>query len=291
MASLETLVDERRVAAWETGRVTTPPRLFVTLEGYAVEGGFDRAGEPATCYSPTIALGRHAGPGAGDDLWHHYETVLDLVPELGFDGVRLSVEWARIEPRADEVDEPALRRYLEVVGHARALGLGVTVALVDAVWPSWLGQEAWLLPWVAPYALAHARRVVDYLGDAITGVVVFAQPQALVTNGYLSASAPPWRRSALSDAAFAHAQIERITEELRGDDVVGSKIVASSTVVRLDIDPEELVMTRSTFDGSEIYVRSLLPGSGPTRVAAGLLVQHGDRWRVNASEELLSALL
>ena len=101
-----------------TGRA----RLFVTLEGYAVEGGFDQVGAPATCYSPTIALGRHAGPGAADDLWRHYEKVLDFVPGLGFDGIRLSVEWARIEPRADEVDTAALSRYLEVVRHARSLG-------------------------------------------------------------------------------------------------------------------------------------------------------------------------
>jgi hypothetical protein len=238
-ASLETLVDERGVTAWETGAVTPRARLFVTLEGYAVEGGFDRPGGPATCYSPTIALGRHPGPGAADGLWRHYEDVLDLVPELGVAGVRLNVEWARVEPRADEVDESALRRYLDVVGHARSLGLDVTVGLVDAVWPSWLGQEAWLLPWVAPYA---------------------------------------------------HAQIERITEELRRDDVVGAKVVAASTVVTLDAGPEGVLSARATFEGSEIYVRSLLAGSGPTRVGAGLVVHHGDQWRVSASEELLSAL-
>jgi hypothetical protein len=60
--------------------MTERPRLFATLEGYAVEGGFDRTGEPMTCFSPTISLGRQAGPGAADDLWHHYEQVLDVVP-------------------------------------------------------------------------------------------------------------------------------------------------------------------------------------------------------------------
>ncbi len=77
----------------------------MTLEGYAVEGGFDGPGEPATCYSPTIALKRQVGPGGADDLWREYETVLDFVPEMGFDGVRLTIEWARIEPRAGEVDD------------------------------------------------------------------------------------------------------------------------------------------------------------------------------------------
>jgi beta-glucosidase/6-phospho-beta-glucosidase/beta-galactosidase len=270
--------------------VTAGARLFVTLEGYAIEGGFDRVGEPATCYSPTIALGRHAGPGAADDLWRHYETVLDFIPDLGFDGVRLTVEWTRVEPRADEVDEAALTRYLEVVRHARALGLDVTVALVDAIWPAWLGQEAWLLPWVVPHVVNHARRVTEFFGDAITAVLAFAQPEELVTRGYLNASAPPWRRSALADASFAHAQIERITESLRTDELVGAKLVEASAVTSVDVVPDDLLVARQSFTGSEIYVRSLLSGTGPTRVNEGLLVQHRDEWRVHASEELLAAL-
>lgn len=270
--------------------MTDGARLFVTLEGYAVEGGFDQGGQPTTCYSPTIALGRHAGPGAADDLWRHYESVLDFVPGLGFDGIRLSVEWSRIEPRADEIDTAALSRYLDVVRHARSIGLDVTVALIDAVWPAWLGQEAWLLPWTVPYVLAHGRRVVEYFGDHVTGVLAFAQPQELVATGYLSASAPPWRRSALSEASFAHAQMGRIVDELREDDVVGARLVTSSMVVSLDNGPEDLLTARSSPPGVEIYVRSLLRGAGPTSVSTGLLVQSGGHWRVGASEELLSAL-
>jgi beta-glucosidase/6-phospho-beta-glucosidase/beta-galactosidase len=270
--------------------MTDRPRLFVTLEGYAGEGGFDQVGEPATCYSPAIALGRQRGPGAADDLWHQYESVLDFVPGLGFDGVRLSVEWTRIEPRADEIDTAALSRYRDVARHARSLGLEVTVALIDAAWPAWLGQEAWLLPWAAPYALAHGRRVVEYLGDSITGVLAFAQSQELVANGYLRASAPPWRQSALVDAGFANAQIGRIMDEFRQDDVVGPKLVTASAVVTLDLAPEDLTAARGSLDVSELYVRSLVRGTGPTSVSVGLLVQHANQWRVSASEELLDAL-
>ena len=289
-ASLETIPEGHQGESCETGRVSERARLYVTLEGYAVEGGFDGPGEPATCYSPTIALKRQVGPGGADDLWREYETVLDFVPELGFDGVRLTIEWARIEPRAGEVDAAALARYREVVRHARSIGLGVTIALIDAVWPAWLGQEAWLLPWVVPHASTHARRVVEYLGDDITGVLVFTQPQELVTMGFLKASAPPWRRSALSSAGFAHAQIEHITDLLRADDIVGPRIVASSAVATLDLAPEDLATARDTMDVAEIYVRSLLRGSGPTAVSAGLLVQHAGEWRLNAPEELLRVL-
>jgi beta-glucosidase/6-phospho-beta-glucosidase/beta-galactosidase len=266
------------------------PRLFVTLEGYAVEGGFDRGGEPMTCYSPTIALGRHGGPGAADDLWRDYERVLDLVPSLGFEGVRLSVEWARIEPRDGEVDDDALRRYGEVVRHARSLGLLVTVAMVDAVWPSWLGMEAWLLPWVVPHVTGHARRLVDAFGEDATGFIVFALPDELVAHGFLLATAPPWRQSALKDASFAHAQIARISQSLRDDEIVGPRLVRRSAVISLDAALPDLVAARHASGADELYVRSLLRGSGPTSVSVGLLSNRGGEWRVSADEELLSAL-
>jgi len=243
-----------------------------------------------TCYAPTLALGRHARAGTTDDLWHDYEKVLDFVPALGFDGVRLNVEWARVEPRQGNADEVALARYGEVIRYARSLGLDVTIALVDAVWPSWLGQEAWLLPWVVPHVLAHARRVVTGYENDITGVVAFTDVSELVTSGYLEASAPPWRRGATKDGMFARAQIDGLLGALRVDDVVGPRLVQSSAVTSLDVAPEDLTAARGMSNVDELYVRSLLRGSGPTAVTVGLLVKHANEWRVGAQSDLLSAL-
>src|ERR1039458_7500800 len=71
--------------ACETCPMERRPRRYVTLEGYAVEGGFDGTSQPSTCFRPTIALGRHLGPGDAYGLWRDYERGLDLVPTMGFD--------------------------------------------------------------------------------------------------------------------------------------------------------------------------------------------------------------
>ena len=262
------------------------PRRYVTLEGYAVEGGLDGPYQPSTCFRPTIALGRHVGPGDADGLWHDYERVLDLVPTMGFDGVRLNVEWTRVEPHQGHVDGLALERYAAVALYARTLGLGVTVALVDAAWPAWLGLEAWLLPWVVPLVIAQAQRVVRSV-PSVDGVVVFSDAAALV-NGFLDASAPPWRRGARVDADFARAQIDAIETALRDDALVGPKIVRSSASVRVD-QARSAIETALDSACDEVYVRSLVRGHGPS-ASAGLLKKHGDGWRVDAPAELLDAL-
>ncbi|HVB71309.1 MAG TPA: family 1 glycosylhydrolase [Acidimicrobiales bacterium] len=262
------------------------PRVMATLDGYAVEGGFDRTGEPATCYSPTIALGRHAGPGDACALWSDYETVLDLAPTLGLHGVRLSIEWARIEPRRGEVNDEALARYRAVATHARSVGLRVSVALIDAAWPAWLGLEAWLLPWVEPYVVEHARRLVEALGAAVDGVVVFADGPGIVARGFVTGAAPPWRRRAVADAASATEQIRRIESTLCADDLVGPLVVARSRTLSLTRPIHELSSELADAGVDEVYLRSLVGGFGPTGSPVGLVSRDARGWRVSASDQL-----
>lgn len=282
------------MVACETERVSKRPRPLVTLEGYSVEGGFDRAYEPQTCFSATIALGRHVGPADAASLWRDYEGVLDTVAELGLCGVRLSLEWARVEPRRGELDEAALSRYGEVIAYALALGLELDVTLVDAAWPSWLGLEAWLLPWVEPHVRAHARRVAQLLGelaggDAV-GIVVFAERRRLVEAGYLEASAPPWRRGAQVDAAFARAQLERIDATLRDDALVGPRLVGRSSTLGLDVSGARVRAWREHAGHARLYARTVLAGYGPSASTHGLIERAPEGWRVVAERELLEAL-
>jgi beta-glucosidase/6-phospho-beta-glucosidase/beta-galactosidase len=267
--------------------VTSRPFVLATLEGYSVEGGYDRPGEPTTCFSPTIALGRHSGPGEADGLWTDYERVLDATTTLGIDGVRFGLEWARIEPHQDELDEHVLSRYREVFRYASSLGLRVSVAVFGATWPAWLGLEAWLLPWVAPCALRHARRVVEAVGADVDGLVLFADPEALVRAGYLEGSAPPWRRRANADAQSVSEQIAAVSDELRRDAVVGPLVVARTRT--FDVDAITLEEARRT-DVDEVYVRALVKGKGPTSAPDGLLVKHDGQWRPAPGHEVRQVL-
>jgi len=74
------------------------------------------------------------------------------------------------------------------------------------------------------------------------------------------------------------------------DEIVGPRLVRRSAVISLDAALPDLVAARSASDVDELYVRSLLRGSGPTSVSVGLLSTRAGEWRVSADEELLSAL-
>lgn len=243
-------------------------RILVSLSAYASEGGLDGRYQPATCYSPVIALGRHRGPGAAEGLWTDYESVLDLASEMGLTGVCLEVSWARLEPRRGRRDESALARYAQVVTYAKRCGLVVSVAAIDAAWPAWLGQEAWLMPWVIPVAVEH----VTWLASSLEpdGWCVFASPDTLI-RGFLSEWAgPPWRRHARDDAHRVARNLETIDRAVRR-----ASRATFATSVNVELDE---VTTARTWDVDEVHVRSLVRGTGPLATARGLVARRGSEW-------------
>jgi len=248
--------------------VPTTPRALVTLSAYACEGGFDGRYQPATCFSPTIALGRHPGPGQGDELWENYEAVIDLASEMALTGICFEVSWARLEPHRGVRDDVALARYAEVFAYAKRRGLFVSVAAIDAAWPAWLGQEAWLMPWVAPVAVDYVTWLASSL-EADAWSVYGARD--LLTRGFLDDRAgPPWRRGAHEDAVSAALNLEAIEDAIRTR--------SSATFVscaNLDLDD---VSEIGDLDVDEVHVRSLARGAGPLTSARGLLARQGSHW-------------
>jgi beta-glucosidase/6-phospho-beta-glucosidase/beta-galactosidase len=246
--------------------------MLATLDGYAVEGGFDVSGGIATCYSPAIGLGRVHGPGSAAELWEHYEAAIDSVAELGLDGVRLTVEWARVEPRADVVDLLAWQRYQTVVDRAKEKGLVVTAVVVDAVWPAWLGPEAWLLPWVRPAFERHVARFAQYLGSHVEGVVAFSQRDALVDTGYLRGTTPPWRKRERADAQEVRRSLAAMEAMVHSNAILGPKVRTNwhEIPAKLPASAWPAVVAEAK-RASEVHIKSLVRGGGPTASTSGLV--------------------
>ncbi|MEI6855694.1 MAG: hypothetical protein WCK12_06385, partial [Acidimicrobiaceae bacterium] len=92
---------------------------------------------------------------------------------------------------------------------------------------------------------------------------------------------------ASKDCALAIEQIDDITAAIASHEVVAKKLVRSSVLVSLD----NVSSARSSEEPyEEIYVQSLVRGSGPTASQQGLLSKHNGVWSVSASKELLETL-
>lgn len=263
--------------------------MLGTLDGFAVEGGFDAAYQPTTCFAAASHLAMCSSPGDAAQLWTQYEAVVDLVSDLGLDGVRLSVEWARIEPRRGHVDDAALARYHEVLSHAKSRGLRTAIVLVDAAWPAWLGAEAWLMPWIDDAVLEHATRVGDALGDVTDDVVGFARASQMIADGFLHASAPPWRRGAGRDATSAASHVASLSRAMAEVPLLSTKWLSDFSEVPVVASPRALRAVLDAVPRSrQVHLRSLVRGAGPTASASGLLRSTPSGWKIAASAETLA---
>ena len=79
---------------------------------------------------------------AGDaaKFWHtrYYERDFDLARSLGLNAFRMSIEWARIEPKKDQWDQVAIDHYREMLLAMRERNLIPVVSLYHATLPLWV---------------------------------------------------------------------------------------------------------------------------------------------------------
>ncbi len=136
-----------------------PPIPYATmapLAGDAGRGGF-RFGvataatqiedlNPATDWHlwtrPVAQGGLGKGTFVGDAVRGYSKHLEDLalVAELGLDSYRFSIEWARIEPARDQIDEAALAHYRAQLEAMRAMGIRPLVTLHHFSNPVWVAD-------------------------------------------------------------------------------------------------------------------------------------------------------
>jgi hypothetical protein len=134
------------------------------------------------------ADGSDLGPTAGNGFFTRWPDDLATLQELGITDVRLTLDWARLQPAPDRLDDDWAERFGQMIIAADAIGLQVWATLHDGSIPRWFDNEGglgddeaftrWWPRWVELAAGAF--------GDDVHGWVPFAEIP-------LDAPAQPWR--------------------------------------------------------------------------------------------------
>lgn len=234
------------------------PVLGVTVDGYAVEGGYDAEGCPATSFGLAQAVGRIRPSVRARLVFDHLGDVVRRCADLGFGEVRITLEWARLEPRHDDHDLAALKAYVDAIDVAAGCGLRVVALLMDAAWPSWLGQEPWLSSWAPPRFAEHAGWLAAQLEGRVRAIATMRAPTLVARHGWLDATAPPYRRRARPDA---HSALDGllVAHQLAVEAiVVGAPSAACALVMEADgdVEPRLRALTQGQATPSAPWPRS-----------------------------------
>ena len=163
-------------------------------------------------------------PDVACDSWNRWPDDVALMRELGMGAYRLGLEWARIEPRAGEIDRAALDTYRAMLGALRDARIEPMVTLHHFTLPMWLAEKGGVLaPGFAGRLAAFARVAAGALGDLCRLWITVNEPNVLAAHAYLLGVWPPGKRSAR--LAFraqrrllrAHDAAYRALKDARGD--------------------------------------------------------------------------
>jgi len=196
-------------------------RWGVATSSHQNEGA---AGRPSSTWARWEALGHiRAGNRSGHACgwWENAEADFDLARDLHLTALRLTVDWARVEPEIGRFDDAALARYRELVLALHERGIEPMVTLHHFDHPVWFEDlGGFSNPESIPLFLRFARRAVDALGEVCSEWVTFNEPNVYSTAGYVLGDFPPGRRGdtlgalrVQANMARAHAAVYELIHE------------------------------------------------------------------------------
>lgn len=149
--------------------------------------------------------GRAPRSGDGNGFTTNFADDFRLMASLGLTHHRLSLEWARLEPRPGEHDPTSVEHYREVLRAARDAGVAIWVCLHHFTLPGWFSEDegGFLDRRARTYFWArHVDWVAETFGDLVHGWKPVNEPVAYAFGGWLTGEIPPGRRDV---ARFAEA--------------------------------------------------------------------------------------
>lgn len=162
---------------------------------YQVEGWNEN-----TDWAAAAKAGRVPPAGRLADHYHRYEEDFDIAKALGHNAHRLSIEWARIEPREGEFDEKEIEHYRQVLKALRQRQLEPFVTLWHFTLPLWFAERGGFERKDSPAIFArYCAKVVAALQDDCHFFSTINEPNVYGSNGWLRGSWPPFKRFALTD--------------------------------------------------------------------------------------------
>ncbi len=173
---------------------------------------------PAADWSVWERDGRAPQSGDGAGLGVDWRDDVEQLAALGCTDWRLTIEWARVEPERDRVDNDAIDRYRDILTGARAAGLRTWLTLHHGTLPGWYHDDEGGHRDAAArgrFWLRHVDRVAETLDELVDGFVPIEDPISWAIRGYGLGSRPPGRQDPVAMREAAEGAVLAVHDAVR----------------------------------------------------------------------------
>ena len=134
--------------------------------------------------------------GRACDHYHLYEKDFDLIQGMNNNAYRMSIEWARIEPKQGVWDYDEMRHYHNVLLSLKKRNIKVMLTLHHFTNPNWFSAKGGWVNLKAPYYFKkYVKFVVGNLGELVDFWITINEPEVYMDMSYLSGYWPPQQKS------------------------------------------------------------------------------------------------
>lgn len=191
------------------------------------------------------------GPTAGNGFYKRWPDDLALLQDLGLTDIRLTFDWARLQPKPGDLDGDWADRFEQMLAAAEAIGLSAWATLHDGAEPRWITNEGGIgdddvgAKWWPRYV----ERIADRFGEKISGWIPFSGvDEALTTVGWKNT----WTTLDGSDAPVVASlgadDIDRIADHLETSNAIGI-VLGHGELADGDLGDERFAQMRERLQG------------------------------------------
>lgn len=159
---------------------------------YQVEGGIENCD-----WAKAASEGGVPVCGKACDHFNRYEEDFDIAVSLEHNAHRISIEWARIEPKEGEFDAQAIEHYKNVLQALHRRNIKPLVTLWHFTLPLWFSETGgWERKDAAKRFTQYCVHVVQELGDLCDNYSTINEPMVVAGIGYMRGDWPPFHKNA-----------------------------------------------------------------------------------------------
>ena len=159
-------------------------QLGVATASAQIEGG--EVGSNWNTYSDAGKISDGSNIKRANDHWNRYKEDAELLSSLGIRNYRMSVEWARIEPKQGEFDYGAIQHYRKEIQYLHSLGISVLVTLYHFSHPQWFeDMGAFASAKNIDVFLRFVHFTVEQLGDLVSEWCTLNEPNVYAVNSFM----------------------------------------------------------------------------------------------------------
>lgn len=161
-------------------------------------------------------------PARSDDHYNRWREDADLMADMGLKVYRFGIEWARICPAENTVDQSAIAHYREEMTYLRKKGISLLLTIHHFTNPMWFEKKGgFSKPENIGYFTGFVELVVKSFGDLVSEYITINEPNVYATDSYYFGDWPPGEKSfgqtvkIMSNMSVCHIKAYELIHKMR----------------------------------------------------------------------------